>query len=210
MPGRGGFQPIQHRGLRAKLATTFFIRSSSSTAFAGCSTRWRSVQILVVAGRDHQAYSHQRIRPSRTQKWDLHPDFRQTDGWSDGRPASLTLMSQRGRASLRIMSSIVSPHPQGHRMPTLQSSPSSRVKTRSRAGNSDGSVSPSRICRWRAGPYLPHRRRNQRVIFMLQPFLACETAAARAAARRLHDQAARSRPGQSRPPRNDPHRRPRG
>lgn len=155
-------------------------------------------------------YSHQKTRPSRTQKWDWHPDFRQTDGWSDGCPKLSTAISQRGRASLRVMSSILSPHPHGHRMPTLQSSPSSRTRTRSRAGKSDGKVSPSITCRRRAGPYRSHSRRNQRNMFILHPFSTCGTAATRAAAPLLPDQAVHSPCARSRPQPDSPRHKLRG
>lgn len=88
-------------------------------------------------------YRHQRMRPSRTQKCDRQPVRRQTEGESDGRPLASTLSRQRCSASGNSASSIASPQPHGHVMPTLQASPSSCATTTVRMGSRSGRMSAS-------------------------------------------------------------------
>lgn len=115
-------------------------------------------------------YSHQRILPRRTQKWDWHPVRNQTEGWSVGRPRLSVVTSQRGRTPLRTIISRRSPHPQGHSKPTLQSSPSSRIRIRFLRGRRAGSVSPCRILSDRHGAKRATSVRHQiGTRFMRQP-----------------------------------------
>ncbi len=94
---------------------------------------------------------HQRMRPSRTQKCERQPFFSHTDGVSVGTPFASTFTSQRGLPSATTKSSIAYPQPQGQRIPTHQSSPSSRARTKSRLGNRTGKLSPSMTYRRRHG-----------------------------------------------------------
>lgn len=128
-------------------------------------------------GYDHP---HQRILPLLTQKCERQPVRRQTEGCSVGSSFSSIDTSQRGLASSMSSNSIVSPHPQGHRIPTLQSSPSSLVRTRSRRESRSGSASPSTIRIRRAGPCLSQKRRNHLKIFM-RVSSSCERSACSAA-----------------------------
>ena len=86
-------------------------------------------------------YRHQKMRPSRSQKCDRQPVRRQTDGEIEGRPLASTLSRQRCSASGNRASSIASPQPHGHVMPTLQASPSSCVTTTVRMGSRSGRMS---------------------------------------------------------------------
>lgn len=88
-------------------------------------------------------YRHHRIRPSRSQKCDLQPVRRQTDGERDGQPFSSTLSRQHCSASANRASSIVSPQPHGQVMPALQASPSSCATTTVRMGSWSGRMSAS-------------------------------------------------------------------
>lgn len=106
-------------------------------------------------------YSHQTILPPRTQKCDRQPSRRHTEGCNDARPFPSRVTSQRGLTPLRSIISSRSPHPQGQRNPTHQSSPSSRARTRPRRGNWLGKLSPSTtVSLWR-GANRASSRRNQ-------------------------------------------------
>lgn len=125
-------------------------------------------------------HSHQCTRPRRIQKCDRHPFCLQTEGWSVGRRFSSMATSQHGFVSAATSSSIVSPHPHGQRIPTLQYSPSSFVRTRSRHGILSGSVSPSMTRTRLAGPYRSQSLRSH-VAILIPAFSAFERPACRAA-----------------------------
>lgn len=93
--------------------------------------------------RNRCRYRHHRIRPSRSQKCDLQPVRRQTDGERDGQPFPSTLSRQRCSASANRASSIKSPQPHGQVMPALQASPSSCATTTVRMGSRSGRMSVS-------------------------------------------------------------------
>lgn len=105
-------------------------------------------------------YSHQSMRPPRTQKCERQPVCRHTDGFKVGRPLASVLKSQRGAASRISSSSIADPHPHGQRMPTHQFSSPSRASTTSRHGSFFGRLSPSMIRSRRAGSARDVRRRH--------------------------------------------------
>lgn len=90
--------------------------------------------------------------PRFSQKCDLQPLVNHTEGVKLGRPLVSRSMSHRGLASWITNSSMVRPQPHGHFIPTDQSSPSSRAKTRSRKGILVGKESPSTIISRRDGP----------------------------------------------------------
>ncbi len=137
-----------------------------------------------VQGHRRYHHSHQRILPFLTQKCERQPVFRQTEGCNVGSPLLSISTSQRGLAPSSTRSSIVSPHPHGHLMPTLQSSRSSLVRTRSRRGRRFGSASPSTIRIRRAGPCLSQKRRNHLKIFMRVPSSSERSACTAAVPRR--------------------------
>ena len=110
----------------------------------------------------HWHYSHQSTRPSRSQKCERQPVCRHIEGLRLGRPAALTIRSQRGAASRITSSSSVCPHPQGQRIPTHQSSSASRARTTSRHGSLLGKLSPSTIRSRRGGPKRDARRRHHK------------------------------------------------
>ncbi len=118
----------------------------------------RQVQVAGVRSQ------HQRIRPPRTQKWERQPFCSQTDGLSVGLPCASTATSHLGLASATTRSSMTRPQPQGQRMPTDQSSPSSRARTRSRHGMRVGKQSPSTMRSRRGGESRAHARRHHRRI----------------------------------------------
>jgi hypothetical protein len=103
---------------------------------------------------------HQRIRPPRTQKWERQPFRNQTDGVSVGLPSASTVTSHLGLASATTRSSMTCPQPQGQRMPTHQSSPPSRARTRSRCGMRAGKQSASTTRSRRGGDSRAHARRH--------------------------------------------------
>jgi len=80
-------------------------------------------------------HSHQTILPARNQKWGRQPMRRHTEGLRLTRPLQSPATSQRGSTVGSTISSSGSPQPQGQRMPTHQSSSSSRTSTRSYRGS---------------------------------------------------------------------------
>lgn len=91
------------------------------------------------------------MTPFLSQKCDLHPVFFQTEGCKVGSPFALMLKSHRGLTSFNNASSMVSPHPHGHKKPTDQSSPSYLTSNKSSEGISEGSTSPAAIRTRRTG-----------------------------------------------------------
>ena len=116
---------------------------------------------------------HQWMRPARIQKCERQPFCSQTDGVSVGTPFASTFTSQRGLPSATTKSSIAYPQPHGQRIPTHQSSPSSRASTKSRLGSRAGKLSPSMTRSRRRGPkrssVLRHHFFTFAVIIIAQP-----------------------------------------
>lgn len=137
------------------------------------------------AGARH--YSHQSMRPPRSQKCERHPVRRHTEGLRVGRPRALILMSQRGTASRISSSSSGCRHPHGQRMPTHQSSSASRARTTSRHGSPFGRLSPSMMRNRRTGSIRDVRRRHQRG-HLMRPHssVSARETAARGAVRASH------------------------
>lgn len=134
------------------------------------------------------SHSHHRTRPERSQKWERHPVLSHIDGLRLGRPLVSRRKSHRGATPLISSSSIFCPQPQGQRIPTHQSSPSSRASATSRIGRQSGRLSPSTTHKRRAGRIAAFRRRHQRgdLIGSLQRASATGTAV-RATAPMSHD-----------------------
>lgn len=116
-----------------------------------------------LSGHIRLTQSHHVTRPPRSQKCERQPVLRHTEGCKVGHCFASTRRSHRGLASRISMSSIVSPQPQGQSIPTDQSSPSSRRRTRSRLGSLRGSASPSITSNSRGGCQASHLRRAHRM-----------------------------------------------
>lgn len=110
-------------------------------------------------------------RPRRTKKCERQPSRSQTEGVRVGVLSGSIRSFHRGLASGMRASSICCPHPHGHRMPTLQSSPASRRRTRLRRGNFLGSASPAKTSSCRGGSTFSRRFRIHMGHFIYCPLL---------------------------------------
>lgn len=100
------------------------------------------------------------MRPCRNQKCERHPVCRKTEGSRVGIPRPSISKSHRGATPRTTNNSIFCGHPHGQRIPTHQSSSSSRASNISRRGSFAGRLSPSMVCTRRAGATRAFRRRH--------------------------------------------------
>lgn len=115
------------------------------------------------------------MRPRLNQKCDRQPCRNHMEGCSVGRPAASTRRFHRGLTSRISINSIVFPQPHGQRMPTHQSSSSSRARMMSRRGKLGGNESPATITSLRAGSTRSVSRRHPGSHFMRHPIASDRT-----------------------------------